>query len=182
MNFLAKVLWYVYLQFKYGRIHKLRQAIFHFMLRRKMKHFGNKVVLHPNIEIRHPELISIGDYTNVNHNSELYGGGGIEIGSGTMLAYYVTIISDTRTFKGPALLKSKERAGQRIRKKVKIGDDVWIGARAIVLPGVTIADHAVVAAGAIVTKDVHKWEIVAGNPARVVGSRLNTTSSDGKAT
>lgn len=55
--------------------------------------------------------------------------------------------------------------------EVVIGDRVWIGYRAIVLPGVTIGQGAVVAAGSVVTKDVEPFAIVAGNPARVVGQR-----------
>ena len=54
---------------------------------------------------------------------------------------------------------------------VTIGDRAWIAYRAIILPGVTIGEGAVVAAGAVVTKDVEPWAIVAGNPARVVGQR-----------
>jgi maltose O-acetyltransferase len=54
---------------------------------------------------------------------------------------------------------------------VVIGDRVWIGYRAIVLPGVTIGEEAVVGAGAVVTKDVDPYAIVAGNPARKVGER-----------
>ena len=58
-------------------------------------------------------------------------------------------------------------------KAVSIGDDTWIGAYAIVLPGVSIASHAIVAAGAVVTRDVAEWQIVAGSPAVVIGSRLD---------
>jgi maltose O-acetyltransferase len=54
---------------------------------------------------------------------------------------------------------------------VTIGDRVWIGYRAVVLPGVTIGDGAVVAACAVVTRDVEPYTIVAGNPAREVGTR-----------
>jgi acetyltransferase-like isoleucine patch superfamily enzyme len=54
------------------------------------------------------------------------------------------------------------------RAPVHIGDNVWIGRSAIILPGVTIGDNAVVAAGAVVTKDVEEATLVAGNPARVV--------------
>ena len=55
--------------------------------------------------------------------------------------------------------------------EVRIGDRVWIAYRAIVLPGVTIGEGAVVAAGAVVTADVEPYAIVAGNPARQVGTR-----------
>lgn len=54
---------------------------------------------------------------------------------------------------------------------VTIGDRVWIGYRALVLPGVTIGEGAVVAAGAVVTRDVAPFAIVAGNPAREIGQR-----------
>jgi maltose O-acetyltransferase len=54
---------------------------------------------------------------------------------------------------------------------VIIGDRVWIGYRAIVLPGITIGDGAVVGAGAVVTKDVEPFTVIAGNPARKIGER-----------
>ena len=54
---------------------------------------------------------------------------------------------------------------------VMIGDRVWIAYRAVILPGVTIGEGAVVAAGAVVSRDVAAWTIVAGNPAVVVGAR-----------
>ena len=53
-------------------------------------------------------------------------------------------------------------------KKVKIGNDVWIGSNATILPGVEIQDGAIIAAGSIVTKDVPKNAVVAGNPARII--------------
>ena len=57
---------------------------------------------------------------------------------------------------------------------VIIGNRVWIGYRAIILPGITIGEGAVVAAGAVVTKDVEPYAIVAGNPARKIGERDNS--------
>ncbi len=56
-------------------------------------------------------------------------------------------------------------------KGVTIGDDVWIGQNAIIMPGVTINNGAVVGAGAVVTKDVAAYDIVGGVPARVIKSR-----------
>lgn len=55
--------------------------------------------------------------------------------------------------------------------KVVIGDRAWIGYRAIILPGVTIGDGAVVGAGSVVTKDIEPFTIVAGNPAKMIGER-----------
>lgn len=53
-------------------------------------------------------------------------------------------------------------------RSVVISDDVWVGANAVILPGVTIGTHAVVAAGAVVTKDVPPHTVVAGVPAKVI--------------
>lgn len=55
--------------------------------------------------------------------------------------------------------------------EVVIGDRAWIGYRAVLLPGVSVGEGAVVGAGAVVAKDVEPYTIVAGNPARVIGSR-----------
>ncbi len=148
----------------------VRKQIVYFTYRNVFAEMGKNVTIHPTVYIRNPEGISIGDNSNINHGSELYGAGGINIGKGTMVAYNVTIMSDSRTFKGTKPLKARK---DRLRLPVNIGDDVWIGARAIIMPGVKINDHAIVAAGAVVTKEVNEWEIVGGNPAKKISSRLN---------
>lgn len=61
-------------------------------------------------------------------------------------------------------------------KKVVIGNDVWIGANAIVMPGITISDGAIVGAGAVVTKDVPAYAIVAGIPAKIIKYRFGITT------
>lgn len=161
----------VMVQWKYGYILDLRKWAYKKAMYNRFKSVGVKVDIHPSVEIRIPEMVSIGDNTNINHGSELYGGGGITIGFGTMIAYQVFIMSDTRTFLGETPLKDQKT---RIKKPVEIGSDVWVGARATIMPGVKIADHAIIAAGSIVTKDVDEWEIVAGNPAKVIGNRKSS--------
>jgi maltose O-acetyltransferase len=130
---------------------------------------GSNVTLHNSVYVRNPQNLRISDNTNVNHGSELYCAGGVNIGSGTMIAYSVMIFSDMRNYRGEMPLKKRK---ERSFLPVNIGDDVWVGARAIILPGVRVNDHAIIAAGAVVTRDVDAWSIVAGNPARVIGSRL----------
>ncbi|MFN7132774.1 MAG: acyltransferase, partial [Myxococcales bacterium] len=61
---------------------------------------------------------------------------------------------------------------QPVRSRgIRIGADVWIGANAGITDGVTVADHAVVGMGAVVTRDVPAWTIVGGSPARTIGDR-----------
>ncbi len=64
-----------------------------------------------------------------------------------------------------------QQQGYQPERPVSIGNDVWIGARVIILPGVTIGDGCVIGAGAVVTKDVPAYSVCAGNPAKVVKER-----------
>jgi maltose O-acetyltransferase len=66
--------------------------------------------------------------------------------------------------------------GNQVQKPVFIGNDVWIGTRAILLPGVHVGDHSIIGAGAVVAKDVPPWAIVVGNPARVVRYRNSVSN------
>lgn len=61
--------------------------------------------------------------------------------------------------------------GYKEEKTVVIGDDVWIGGRVIILPGVHIGNHCIIGAGSVVTKDIPDWAIAAGNPAKVIKFR-----------
>jgi acetyltransferase-like isoleucine patch superfamily enzyme len=152
-----------------GRFYSLGLAMDMYAYSKKLKSLGEFSTIHPSVEIRYPSNIKIGSGTCINHGSELYGAGGIEIGDKTLLAYQVMIFSDQREFHNKNEMV-KQKKGNRA---VYIGNDVWIGARTIILPGVTISDHAVVGAGSVVTKNVVEWEIVAGNPAKHIGSRLD---------
>ena len=75
-----------------------------------------------------------------------------------------TIITTT----GHPLSAAARRERKAISRPINIGDDVWLGGNVTILPGVTIGDNVVVAAGAVVTKDVPSGRVVAGVPARIV--------------
>lgn len=90
------------------------------------------------------------------------GGGGIEIGDRTMIATHTVLTSLGHDPDSTSMHTTLASA------PIRLANDVWIGANAIVLPGVTIGEQAVVAAGAVVCSDVPPYSIVAGVPARVV--------------
>lgn len=171
MKFLLRKLGYIIFlvrEFKNGKyVETLSKIIYKYSLMPKAK-IGKGVTIHPTVYIRNPEGLQIGKSSNINHGSELYCAGGIKIGQSTMLAYQVMVFSDSRTYMGEKPLKKRT---ERILKPVHIGDDVWIGARSIITPGVTIGNHAIVAAGAVVTKDVEEWAVVGGNPAKKIKMR-----------
>lgn len=105
--------------------------------------------------------LHIGRQCSLNYGVSIGATGSITIGDRTRLGPYVMIV-DT-DFHHP--LRRGERPPPR---PVRIGDDVWIGAKASVLPGVTIGRGAIVGTGAVVTKDVPPFAVVAGVPARVL--------------
>lgn len=164
--------WIPYYNYHYGFLSKVRKRLKLIFWKQFLKSVGRSVTIHPSVLIRGAENISIGNNSNINHGSELYGAGGITIGAGTMIAYEVMIFSDSRKFRSKDPLKTLKG---RDCKPVKIGDDVWIGARAMILPGVQIGNHAIIAAGSVVTHNVGEWEIHGGNPAKRIGSRLEDT-------
>ena len=107
--------------------------------------------------------VTIGDYTRIGiHNTII---GPVCIGNHVNLAQGITVTALNHNFEDA----SKRIDEQGISTKpVVIGDDVWIGANAVVLPGVTIGSHCVVAAGAVVTKDVPDHTLVGGVPAKLI--------------
>ena len=107
--------------------------------------------------------VMIGDHTRIGlHNTII---GPVIIGSHVNLAQGITITALNHIFEN-----SEKRIDEQgvSTSAVVIEDDIWIGANAVVLPGVTIGHHSVVAAGAIVTKDVPPHSLVAGVPAKVI--------------
>ena len=98
----------------------------------------------------------------------IYGHGGVEIGTHTLISPHVTIVSSNHRV--GRLDEVIMRSGDEILP-TKIGQGVWIGASAVILGGVTIGDGAVIAAGAVVNRDVEAGAIVAGVPAREIRKR-----------
>jgi len=114
--------------------------------------------------------LEIGDYTYIgSFNNIRASGGNIHIGIKCLISQFVTIVAANHsTALGKPITEqpwSTERTG------VSIGDDVWIGAGACILPGVTIGNGAIIAANSVVTHDVASNAIVAGSPARILRYR-----------
>ena len=107
--------------------------------------------------------VLVGDHTRIGlHNTII---GPVTIGNHVNLAQGITVTALNHNF-----ADSEKRIDEQgiSTNPVTIGDDIWIGANAVVLPGVTIGNHSVVAAGAVVTKDVPPHSLVAGVPAKVI--------------
>jgi len=112
--------------------------------------------------------ISIGDGSFIGHDCGLFAAGSIEIGRRCLIATRVTIRDNDGHPVESQRRSRNEGPGMGSVRPVVIGDDVWLGAGAVVLKGVRIGDGAVIGASAVVTRDVEPGSIVAGNPARVI--------------
>ena len=111
----------------------------------------------------HGSLIKIGDNSVVNRFTYLDGRFPLKIGNNVNISHYTIIQTlghdpDASDFRG-------------VPGNVVIGDHVWIGTRAMILPGVTIGEGAVIGAGSVVTKDIPPYSIAVGSPAKVVRER-----------
>lgn len=127
---------------------------------------GNQCMIAADVFMHGP--ITLGNEVAINHGCSIDGGrNGIKIGNQTRIANNVTIYAFNHGM-SPSEPIYKQPATS---KGVVIGPDVWIGAQAGIVDGVTIGDCAVIGMGCIVTKDVPNFAIVAGNPARVIGDR-----------
>ena len=107
--------------------------------------------------------VTIGDYTRIGIHCTVIGP--VCIGHHVNLAQGITVTALNHNFADTNRRIDEQGISTR---PVVIGDDVWIGANAVILPGVTIGRHVVVAAGAVVTKDVPDSCVVAGIPAKVI--------------
>jgi len=121
------------------------------------------VVIYAPAQLEFGDRVDVGEFTHIRAN------GGVRIGSRVLIAANVTITSRQHPVELP-------RWGVTTDAPIVIEDDVWIGAGAIVLPGVTIGRGAVVAAGAVVTASVEPYTVVAGVPARAIKTIQPTTS------
>lgn len=138
-----------------------------------LRELGRDTVLQAGLRMTNPELISIGSNCNVAQNVFITGGGGVRIGDWVGLGPDVKIWSVNHRYDDPErpwLLQGWEK------KEVVIEDDVWLGACAFVMPGVTIGKGAIVSACSVVGKSIPPYALVAGNPGRIVGWRKRPAS------
>ena len=124
---------------------------------------GKNSTLHTGVRVYDPRNIKVGEGTIIGYGCFIDGRDKVTIGDHTDIASEVMIYSSEHDLSAPDF--------HAVSEPVSIGDYVFIGPRAIILAGVKIGDGAVVAAGAVVTKDVPAYTIVGGVPAKEIGER-----------
>ena len=109
--------------------------------------------------------VLIGSFSNLRAGGEV----GISIGDNTKIAQLVTITCQNHGYERKDILIKDQ---QMVNLPIVIGQDCWIGANSVILPGRNIGDGAVIGAGSVVTKDVPPYEVWVSNPAKKIGERI----------
>lgn len=125
---------------------------------------GRKAQVHPSVSFRRGENIELGDYTRIQNNCCLWASPNskIIVGEYSGLGPGTLVFSSNHKYaQGEMYVKQPW-----VEKTVTIGRNVWVGSGCIILPGVTIGDNSVIAAGSVVTKDVPEGALMGGVPAK----------------
>jgi len=131
------------------------------MLRRLLGAVGDGAVIKPTFRCDYGYNVRVGRGLFVNYDCVFLDCAPIEIGDDVQIGPAVQIYTATHP-----LDPDVRRSGLEAASPVRIGNNVWIGGAAVLLPGITVGDDAVIGAGSVVTRDVPPGAVVVGNPAR----------------
>ncbi|MDX1774860.1 acyltransferase [Oceanihabitans sediminis] len=132
------------------------------------KNKGNNIIIAPGLKVTHPHKVKLGNNIYIGPNAFLSSHGNIIIESGVIIGPNITIYSANHNFKNAEAIPYD---GKLMLKEVIIKENVWIGGNVIIIPGVTIGEGVVIGAGSVVTKNIPKYSIIGGNPAKIIGMR-----------
>lgn len=139
-------------------LNKLRMSLLRFCGAK----IGKKSSIHPNVMLLNPQNIVIGDNSNIGSNSEIFNYSQFEIGDNVDIGTQLYINTSNHIIEDPSKPVAYQGSNS---KKIKIGSDIWIGARVTILSGVQINDRVVVGAGSLVNKNLESGFMYAGLPA-----------------
>lgn len=130
-------------------------------------HLGEDVSCYSIKSISSPKKLFISNRTWIGSNVSLYAENCIKIGSNCMIAKDVSIISVDHLFE-KSTIPYIDQGYDISNNPIFIGNNVWIGEKAIILKGVSIGDNSIIGAGSVVTKSIPRNTVVAGNPAKII--------------
>lgn len=152
-------------------LRSLVKRVYLCVLRKRLASFGKESYLSPYGHYVSARSMHVGDNVYIGPRATISASEGIWIRNGVTIGPEFTVMGGDHNFRkvGARIWESKSGGTNR---PVIIEEDVWIGARVLVLEGVTIGEGAVVGAGSVVTRDLAPYTVSAGNPARRIGVRF----------
>lgn len=154
-----------YLPQSYGKWNLISHCLRQWCAKMMFESCGEGVALGRKAVVSHQ--ICIGSHSGIGDRCEILGE--VHIGNDVLMAPEVIIMTVNHNYSNPHEII--RRQGRAPEQPVYIGNDVWIGRRAMIMPGIHIGSGAVVAAGAIVARDVPEFGVVGGAPARLIKYR-----------
>jgi putative colanic acid biosynthesis acetyltransferase WcaF len=160
---LVRALWYVVSLVIFESDWFPLGGVKHWLLRLFGAKIGRGLVLKPQVWIKYPWRLVVGDHCWIGKGVWIDNLADVTLGSHVCISQQVYICAGSHDYRKPTF--------DLITRPVLVGNGAWLGARALILGGVSVGANAVVAAGGVVTKNVPAAAIVAGQPARLVRSR-----------
>ena len=124
---------------------------------------GKGVVIKPNVNIKYPWKLSLGNYVWIGERVWIDNLDNVMIGNHVCISQGAMLICGSHNY--------KQKSFDLLTKEITINDGVWIGAKSIILPGVVAESHAILSAGSVISKNLESFTVYKGNPAEKVGSR-----------
>lgn len=143
-------------------------AIRYALLKTLAASIGENVTIKDDVYILNPSGLNVGDNVSIHPFCYLECIGGVTIGNDVSIAEGTSIISFDHNYENVTIPIKDQGI---TRKAISIANDVWVGAKATLLGGITVEEGAIIAAGAVVTNDVKKYSIVGGVPAKEIKTR-----------
>ncbi|MGA2962919.1 MAG: acyltransferase [Candidatus Korobacteraceae bacterium] len=140
-------------------------ALRYMLVARLARNCGDNVSVFEGVYLFELENMSIGNNVSIHQMCYISAAGGVSIGDGVAIAHGSSIMSTEHNYSDPSL-PIIDQGGRYAQ--VTLSNDVWIGAGVRILAGVSVGEHSVIGAGAVVTRDVLAFSVAAGVPARVI--------------
>lgn len=137
------------------------------LAKRLLKKCGTEVIVKNRCYFGNGARLSAGNRSQLGQGARL--NGIIHIGDDVMMGPDVVMMATSHAYSDRTIPMNQQ--GEAEEKAIIIGNNVWVGTRAILLPGVSIGDNSIIGAGSIVTKSFPSDSVIAGNPAKLIGTR-----------
>jgi len=148
--------------------YKLFYAIRYFFIKKIIKNCEKNVIVKNKCYFGNGDRLSIGNRSQLGQNARL--AGSITIGDDVLMGPDVIMMATSHAYDRVDIPINQQGATEE--QPIVIGNDVWIGTRVIILPGVTIGDHSIVGAGSVVTKSCEPYSIIGGIPSKLIKKRI----------
>lgn len=147
------------------RLAKINRLIRSASWNAKLDSLGENSIIYPSVVIHAPNKVKIGRHCAIAEFVHMWGGGTITIGNSVIIASHAVITSQTHDKCATSYRDTT------VRSPIVICDNVWVGAGAIILPGIILGEGCIIGSGAVVTRNVAPWTTVAGVPATPISQR-----------